>query len=189
MTTEIRLQIERRWPFAVGREFGDTGAYERLWGRVDFAVDPKSPRYRGVVDIEHASRRADGLVEFSTDFFMLKPIDLERGNGRLIYEVNNRGTKLLLQFLNDAVQDENPAGVEHAGNEFLMRRGYTLVWSGWQGDILPLEGRLAMRLPVAINDGEPITGVVRTEFAPGYEGTGYALNQSFENREGFFPSR
>ena len=186
MTTEIRLQIERRWPFAVGREFGDTGAYERLWGRVDFAVDPKSPRYRGVVDIEHASRRADGLVEFSTDFFMLKPIDLERGNGRLIYEVNNRGTKLLLQFLNDAVQDENPAGVEHAGNEFLMRRGYTLVWSGWQGDILPLEGRLAMRLPVAINDGEPITGVVRTEFAPGYEGTGYALNQSFENREGIF---
>lgn len=149
-------------------------------------MDPQSPRYRGVVDIDHAPRRADGLVEFSTDFFMLKPIDLERGNGRLIYEVNNRGTKLLLQFLNDAVQDENPSAVEHAGNEFLMRRGYTLVWSGWQGDILPLEGRLSMRLPVATNNGEPITGVVRTEFAPGYEGTGYALEQSFEDREGIF---
>ena len=104
----------------------------------------------------------------------------------VIYEVNNRGTKLLLQFLNDALQHESPASTAHAGNGFLFRRGYTLVWSGWQGDVLPLEGRLAMQLPVARYAGEPITGVVRTEFAPGYEGTGYALNQSFEEREGIF---
>ena len=180
------MLLKGREPFATATTFGEVGAYERLWGKVEFAVDPKSPRYRCLVDIEHAPRDANGLVTFSTDFYMLKPIELERGNARLIYEVNNRGAKLLLQFLNDAVQDEHPATLEHAGNEFLMRRGYTLVWSGWQGDILPVEGRMAMRLPVATNEGDLITGVVRTEFAPGYEGTGYALNQSYDHHEGIF---
>lgn len=186
MKTQVRLRIKGREPFADGRAFGDTGSYERLWGQVEFAVDPNSARYDGIIDIEHAPRRADGMVEFSTDLYILKPVVLARGNARLIYEVNNRGTKLLLQFLNDALQHESPASTAHAGNGFLFRRGYTLVWSGWQGDVLPLEGRLAMQLPVARYAGEPITGVVRTEFAPGYEGTGYALNQSFEEREGIF---
>ena len=186
MTTNIRLLIESRQPFADAMTFGDVGAYETLWGQVEFAVDPADPRYAGVVDIEHAPRRDDGLVEFSTDIFILKPVELARGNRRLIYEVNNRGTKLLLEFLNDAVQHERPTSAAHAGNGFLMRRGYTMVWSGWQGDILPGDGRLTMRLPIPSIAGEPITGVVRTEFAPGYEGTGYALNQNLENRDGIF---
>ena len=183
---EVHLTIEGRETFARGRGFGNTGAYERLWGKVDFAVDPHSPRYKSVVDIENVPTRADGLVEFSTDFYLLKPLELARGNGRLIYEVNNRGTKLLLEFLNDALQDDHPSSEAHAGNGFLFRRGYTVVWSGWQGDLLEGDNRLAMRLPVATNQGEPITGAVRTEFAPGYEGTGYALNQGFGEREGIF---
>ncbi|MFQ5933346.1 MAG: hypothetical protein ACE5KI_01730, partial [Dehalococcoidia bacterium] len=142
MDTQIRLQTDIREPFAGGMDFDDTGPYERLWGRVDFAVDPETPAYQGVVDLEYAPRNSDGLVEFSTDFYILKPVDLVRGNRRLIYEVNNRGTKLLLQFLNDAVRDKTPFNAEHAGNGFLMRRGYTIVWSGWQGNILPLDGRL-----------------------------------------------
>ena len=186
MATNIRLLIEGRQPFADAMTFGDVGRYETLWGQVEFAVDPADPRYADVVDIEHAPRRDDGLVEFSTDIFILKPVELARGNRRLIYEVNNRGTKLLLQFLNDAVQHECPTNVAHAGNGFLMRRGYTMVWSGWQGDILPGDGRLTMRLPIPSIEGEPITGVVRTEFAPGYEGTGYALNQNLENQAGIF---
>ena len=186
METQIQLHIEARESFADGMVFADSGPYERLWGRVEFALDPSSARYDQVVDIEHAPRRADGTVEFSTDIYILKPVELARGNGRLIYEVNNRGTKLLLQFLNDGLQHEQPASEAHGGNGFLMRRGYTVVWSGWQGDVLGLEGRLSMQLPVATRDGKAITGVVRTEFAPGYEGTGYALNQNFGNREGIF---
>ena len=92
---------------------------------------------------------------------------MARGNRRLVYDVNNRGTKLLVHFLNDAPQVDDPTSVEDAGNGFLMRRGYTVLWSGWQGDILSGDNRMAMRLPVASMNGSPITGPVRTEFSPG----------------------
>ena len=57
----------------------------------------------------------------------------------------------------------NPSTLEDAGNGFLMRYGYTVVWSGWQGDILPGNHRLTMRLPVATDEGRDLTGLVRTE--------------------------
>ena len=186
METQIHLNVAGRERFADGIVFGDVGPYERLWGAVEFAVDPEDPGYLDIVDLERAPRRADGRVVFSTDLYVLKPLDMTRGNRRLLYEVNNRGNKLMLQFLNDAVADERPCRIEHAGNGYLMRRGYTLVWSGWQGDILPGEGRLAMRVPIARQGNVPITGTVRTEFAPGYEGTGYTRGQIFDNREGLF---
>ena len=70
---QIRLSIDKRGVFAEGLEFGDTGAYEKIVGRVSFAVDPDSPAYSSVVDIQYAPRNPEGLVEFSTDFFILKP--------------------------------------------------------------------------------------------------------------------
>lgn len=175
MEPSVYLNIHGRAPFAEGQSFGNTGPYERIWGEVRFAVDPAAEAYRDIVDIDLAPRNRDDLVEYSTDFYVLKPAELKRGNGRLLYEVNNRGMKLLLQFLNDAHQVENPETLEHAGNGFLMRRGYTLLWSGWQGDILPGAGRLCLRVPVATQDGAPITGRVRTEFAPADPITGYSV--------------
>ena len=135
--TQIRLQIDTRDPFADSTSFGSVGPYERIVGKVHFAVNPDSPAYTPVVDIQYAPRNPKGLVEFSTDFFILKPVDLSRSNRRLIYDVNNRGTKLLIHFLNDAPQVDDPATPQDAGNGFLMRRGYTVLWSGWQGDLLP----------------------------------------------------
>lgn len=161
------IHIQTRVPFAGGIEFGDVGPYEKLVGRVEFTVNPHSPAFSSIVDMEHAHRNADGLVEYSSDFFMLKPVSIARGNRRLVYDVNNRGTKLLVHFLNDAPQVDDPASIEDAGNGFLMRRGYTVLWSGWQGDILPGDNRMTMRLPVASGNGAPITGPVRTEFSPG----------------------
>ena len=166
---QLRLQIKTREPFAEGLEFGDTGAYEKIVGRASFAVNPDSPAFSPVVDIQYAPRNPEGLVAFSTDFFILKPADMSRGNRRLIYDVNNRGTKLLVHFLNDAPLTDNPSTPEHAGNGFLMRRGYTVLWSGWQGDILPRDDLMSMDLPVASMNGEPITGPVRVEFSPGDE--------------------
>ena len=164
METEIRFKIRHRETFADGESFGNTGQYERIAGEIRFAVDPDSDAYSMVVDLKHAPRNDHGFVEFATDFYILKPADLARGNRRLLYDVNNRGALRMLQFFNDAVHSNTPSTTEHAGNGFLMRRGYSLVWSGWQGDIMPGDGRQTMRLPIATENGEEITGVTRSEF-------------------------
>ena len=173
MDTQIRLQIDRRELFADGVSFGSVGSYERLSGRVAFAVDPGASVNSQIVDLGNAPRSKSGLVEFSTDLYILKPIDVSRGNRRLLYDVNNRGYKRILQFFNDAVHSNEPRTAEHAGNGFLMRQGYSVVWSGWQGDILPVEDRMTMDLPVAKDNGDEITGVVRSEFIADSPGTHY----------------
>lgn len=164
MDTQVRLRIDIREPFADGMAFGDVGSYERLAGRILFAIDPEDPANRPIVDLDQAPRNAAGLVEYTTDVYILKPLDLARGNRRLLYDVNNRGSMRAVQFFNDAPHSNAPSTAAHAGNGFLMRRGYTLVASGWQGDILPGDGRLTIQVPVARENGSPITGVVRTEF-------------------------
>ena len=163
MDAKIRLRLDARESFAGGMSFGDVGPYERLSGRAEFAIDPGDPANQAIVDLERAPRSPSGLVEYTTDLYILRPVELARGNRRLIYDVNNRGNKRILQYFNDAVHSNEPASVDHAGNGFLMRRGYAVVWSGWQGDILPGNGRLTMKVPVATENGAEITGVVRTE--------------------------
>src|SRR5262245_53832049 len=75
------LERHTREPFAAGQSFGDAGPYERLLGVARFAVDPAHPRNKAIVDLDKAPRNARGLVEFTADVFILKPIDPARGNG------------------------------------------------------------------------------------------------------------
>jgi Alpha/beta hydrolase domain len=164
MDTQVRLRLDTCMPFADGVAFGEVGPYERLAGRVLFAIDPNDPANRAIMDLDHAPRNAAGLVEYGTDIYILKPLELGRGNRRLLYDVNNRGNIRAIQFFNDAPHSNTPSTVAHAGTGFLMRRGYTVVASGWQGDILPGEGRLTIQVPMARENGSAITGVVRTEF-------------------------
>jgi hypothetical protein len=144
--------------------FGDSGPYERIAGRVVFDIDPDDPANHAVVDLSLAPRTADGLVAYSTDIFILTPADLSRGNRRILYDVNNRGDKRALQFFDDAEHSNDPTTAAHAGNGFLLRRGYMLVWSGWQGDLLPGDDRLTMSLPIPTESGHPVTGLARSEF-------------------------
>jgi hypothetical protein len=159
----ISLEIQRREPFAGGAAFGKTGPYEKLAGVARIAVDPIHPRNRLAVDLDKAPRNAKGLVEFEADVYILAPKDPARGNGALLYDVNNRGNKLALGFFNSAPGSNDPSTKEHAGNGFLFRRGYTVVWCGWIGELLPGGGRLLLRAPVASDRGKPIRGVVRYE--------------------------
>ena len=50
----------------------------------------------------------------------------------------------MLQFFNDVPASNNPRTLAHAGNGFLMRRGYTVAWLALQGDLLPGNGRLLL---------------------------------------------
>ena len=177
MTHRIELSITDRRPFAAGHSFGAVGTYERLAGRVLFAVDPLADAQRDVVDLDNAPRDAAGLVRFEADFMILKPVDMARGNRRVFYDYGNRGHKRALQFFNDAPHSNDPTTLVHAGNGFFMRYGYAIAWVGWEGDMLPGDGRLVLDLPVATDNGTPITGRVRVEFIPDAPGmTTYPLS-------------
>jgi hypothetical protein len=157
------LEVHTREDFAGGKEFGSSGSYEKLVGVARFAVDPAHLRNKAIVDLDRAPRNAQGKVEFAADVFILKPKDAARGNGALLYDVNNRGNKLALGFFNSAPGSNNPTTLAHAGNGFLFRRGYTVVWCGWIGELLPGGDRLLLAPPMAGDSRKPITGSVRFE--------------------------
>ena len=162
-----RIQIDTRGPFAEGVAFGQTGAYESISGRLFFAVDPENPHNERITDLELAPQNADGRVEFWSDFFLMQPIDPAKGNGTLLYDVHNRGNKLALWTFNEGERSNEPTGMEHAGNGFLMREGYSLLWTGWNGDVAgDGTGRLLAGLPIARRkDGSAVTGRNYVEFS------------------------
>lgn len=157
------LEIQKREPFAGGMSFGDVGPYDMLVGIARFAVDPDHPRNAEIVDLKLAPRNAAGRVEFASDIYLLAPRDMSKANGAVLYDVNNRGHKLALRFFNHAKADDLPTTAEHAGDGFLMRRGYVVVWSGWIAEVLPGAGRMLMEVPQSLENGKPLRGVVRYE--------------------------
>src|SRR5689334_1033255 len=94
-----RLEVLERETVAGGASFGTAGAYEKIRGRVLFTVDPAAPANSIIADLPLAPRDGNGLVQFSSELFMLRPIDPARANGTLIYEVNNRGRIAILAQL------------------------------------------------------------------------------------------
>jgi hypothetical protein len=160
----IEIRISERVPFAGGHAFEKAGPYERLKGRIHLAVNPFDPLYTDIVDLDKAPRNANGLVECAADVFILRPTDPAKGKRRLFFDFGNRGNKRCLQYFCDATGSNDPLTLKHAGNGFLFRRGYTLVWVAWQGDLLPGSGRMTLKVPVASGNSGPITGLVRTEF-------------------------
>jgi len=144
-------------PVFGGAEFAGVGNYERVHGTVFSELDPTHRLNAGIVNLDKAARNARGHVEYQSDFRILKPVDLDHGNGCLVYDVPNRGNQPIMARLNGAPEGGHP---QNAGNGFLMRRGFTVVWSGWQGDVPPGADRLTARFPTIGG----ITGMVREEF-------------------------
>jgi hypothetical protein len=158
-----RLVIRKREPFASGHEFPITGIYEKIIGKLYGEVDPRHKLNKIIVNLDKAPRNRRGRVEYSTDFCILKPVDLARGNGKIFYDAPNRGGKRILAFLNDGPQSNDPTTLEDAGNGFLMRQGYTIVWCGWQGDLMAVQNWLALNVPVATHNGKDIVRETRSE--------------------------
>src|SRR6478609_12213150 len=119
----VRVEVQSRSDLAAGRAFGAAGSYEKISGRIFFAVDPSLPANRIVTDIDKAPRNAAGKVEFSSDFFLIKPKRIERGNGAVLYEVSNRGGKGMLGFFDHAAGSLDPTTAEQLGDGFLLKEG------------------------------------------------------------------
>ena len=163
----LRVDIARtESPTFGGATFGDAGQYEKLIGRAYGELDPADPRNRVIVDLSLAPRNDRGMVEYSMDVMVLRPIDPARRNKRLFYEINNRGGMRSLGLLNDvAALTNDPTTAADAGNGFLMRQGYTILLSGWDISVAPGGGRLTLSVPTARNaDGSPVVGPALEEF-------------------------
>src|SRR6267154_1517550 len=157
-----RVEIISRGDVADGRAFGLAGAYERIIGRVYFAVKPENIHNRQIVDLDKAPRNAQGEVEFSADLYLYKPKDMARGNNAVLFEVSNRGGRGILRLV-----DGGGSGDAEIGDGFLLREGYMIAWVGWQFDLDDQGEKVRLGAPIAQDaGGKEIRGLVRSDFTP-----------------------
>jgi hypothetical protein len=155
----VRVDVTSRTDVQEGKPFGSAGAYEKIVGRVYFAVDPANLHNRQIVDLDKAPRNTHGEVEFSADLYLLKPKDMVKGNQAVLFEVSNRGGRGILSLVNGRENEY--------GDGFLMRQGYTVAWVGWEFDLSSQGERLRLTAPIAHDPGgKEIHGLVRSDFTP-----------------------
>jgi hypothetical protein len=164
--TDIR--ITEIADFADGHTFGAAGAYVRIKGVAHGTLDPAAVCNAGIVDLDKAPVNARGLVEYATDFDFLRPRDPARGSGILVYDVPNRGAKRIFSLLDDVLPSSSgsndPKTAEDAGLGFLLGRGYSIVWSGWDPGAPRSNGLLSADFPAALEGGKPMVRRIRDEF-------------------------
>jgi hypothetical protein len=178
--TRLKI-VTKESPTFGGYAFAGVGQYEKLVGKAYGELDPNDPKNAVIVDIKLAPRNARGKVEYAFDFYILKPIDLGKGNHKVMYEPPNRGRKTHESLnrgagSNDPGSEKDPAKL---ANTFLLPRGYTMVWSGWDASagMDNANYNTTITLPVAKNpDGSSITGPAYEYIVSGAEA--YELNYS-----------
>jgi hypothetical protein len=165
-----RVEVLSKADVLEGKAFGVPGAYEKLSGKVHFAVKPEAAPNKLIVDLDKAPRNAAGEVEFVADFYLLKPKEAARSTGSVLLEIPNRGGKGILAIMQGGKGSRDPATEEEFGDGFLMRRGMTVAWLGWQWDVREEAGLMRLYAPVARDEQASsekeklITGLVRADF-------------------------
>ncbi|MFN2476239.1 MAG: alpha/beta hydrolase domain-containing protein [Chthoniobacterales bacterium] len=171
-----RVEILNRADVLGGKAFGDAGAYEKVAGKVHFAIKPETAANKSIVDLAQAPRNSSGEVEFVSDFYILRPKEATRVSGSVLLEIPNRGGKGILAIMQGGKGSRDPSTEEEFGDGFLMRRGVTVAWLGWQWDVREDANMMRMQAPVAHEaDGKPITGLVRADFVPNEKMPEYPL--------------
>ncbi len=153
---------------------GNSG-YEKIVGIAHFAVDPRQPANQAIADIDKAPVNAAGKVEFWSDVYILRPIDAATSNGVALVDVLNRGRKVVLSGFNRGGTSD-PATEADLGDRFLMQRGFTIVWVGWEFDIRRAAGARAGEaergsgMAISIPSARGVSGVIRAGFTPNDDG-------------------
>jgi hypothetical protein len=155
-------------PTFEGKAFGSAGQYEKIRGTAYGELNPADPRNSIITDIALAPRNARGNVEYATDIFILKPVDLSKGNNRMFVDYNNRGA-MRLGAINGGVITNDPTKVSDAGQGFILSLGYSVVSMGWDigaTDSPPSQKLMKIKVPVA----KYPAGSASTDITgPGYE--------------------
>jgi hypothetical protein len=157
-----KVTITARGDAFGGYSWPGVGKYERIVGIAEGEVDPHDRRNSVIVDLDLAPTNERGNVGYKFNFYILKPLDLSKGAHKMMYEPPNRGSKTWNTF--GRVPGGNDPGVSITdpttlANAFLMPRGYTIAFSGWEelGDLNSLTA--SAEYPVIKNrDGSTVTG-------------------------------
>lgn len=171
----VEIRVDAVEPFAHGQSFGIAGAYLRIKGIAKGEIDPAAPENRPIADLDRAPRNAKGLVEYETDFFILRPKGPQPAGATLVYDVTNRGRKVILGRLDEAPSNadtNDPKGARDAGLGFTLGRGWSLVWSGWDSGAPRANNGMTARLPPALENGAPMVRRIRDEFHIGTRAPG-----------------
>jgi alpha/beta hydrolase family protein len=175
----VRVEVLSRIPIAPNAP--GMPAYEKITARVHFAVSPANAHNRPIVDLEKAAQNSQGEVEFSSDLFLLRPI--EQGNGAMLLEIPNRGGKGILSLVDGGKAD--PESAADLGDAWLLRHGFTIASLGWQWDVIASPGNLRLYAPIAHDSGgKHITGLLRDDFAPSESAVDVPLGHIMGNRLG-----
>jgi hypothetical protein len=158
-----RIQVVERVPFAPGVTFGEFGAYEKIRGIAYYALDPKAAANVAIVDLKRAPRDKQGRVLFSSEFVLLRPTGAQPTT--LLYDVNNRGNIAILGQVNGRSPAHNdPTTAADAGDGFLMRHGFSLLFSAWTWDVAPTGVAGGRPLVFAPPVAKGVKGKVQNEF-------------------------
>ena len=155
-----RVIVTKTEPYSDGKVFGQAGSFEKLTGQAYGEIDPDNKLNSFIQDIQLAPRNSRGMVDYISDFIILRPTDMAKCNGILFLSLPNRGNAF-------------PADTA------LLGRGYIYFWCAWQGDILRGNNRLTMRVPYASEKGSTIAGILRTEFQVNSETATLNLSSGF----------
>jgi hypothetical protein len=102
-----------------------------------------------------------------SDFYILKPKEAAHASGSVLLEIPNRGGKGILAIMQGGKGSRDPQSEEEFGDGFLMRRGVTVAWLGWQWDVREETNMMRLESPRAHEaEGKAITGLVRADFVP-----------------------
>jgi hypothetical protein len=136
----------------------DEGSFERITGRVYFAIDPQAPANRTIADIALAPLNPQGKVEFSSDLLLLRPKASAKNRNTVFFEIVNRGGPQALAVFSDARGGGPSPESWDLGDRFLLEQGFTVAFLGWQFDVAKSQG-LTFQAPVA-----HVQGVVRESY-------------------------
>ena len=170
------LIVKTREPYADGAPWGDAGPYEIIRGVARFAVDPNDVANARIVDLALVET-SDGLVRSEADFCIIRPVT-DAGARKLIYVVPNRGFTGSAPFSTGLTQAWGDTSRIDACDGFLLTRGWTIAWCGWQWDVRRDLGGMGFAAPEVTRQGKPLEGQVRIEMRSDTAYADHALSDS-----------
>ncbi len=147
----------------------DGARFELVEAVATVALAPDLAANAFVVDLERAPRGPDGLVRLDADVVLIRPArdGSAQTGGPLLFSVANRGLVTALPLSWGVEAGAIPDGQVDPGDGWILRRGMSVAWVGWQWDVQRRPGVVGVDVPEAVSpDGQPIHSQARLEFLP-----------------------